>query len=76
MLFRSNSEAADLLVSELEQLSKQIGIPSFAGYSGVREEDFAFLADAAERNGSTPSNCRSINKDDYRAILEACYKGE
>jgi alcohol dehydrogenase len=69
----SDQEAASLLVTELEQLSQQIGIPSFAGYNGVQVEDFAFLADAAEKNGSTPSNCRTIIKDDYRAILEACY---
>lgn len=69
----SEREAGELLVRELEALSADIGIPSFAGYEGVREEDFPFLAEASERNGSTPSNCRAIDRDGYLQLLKDCY---
>ena len=66
-------EAAALLVNELERLSQDIGIPSFASFDRVQEEDFPFLAKASQRNGSTPSNCRVIDEDGYLAILKGCY---
>lgn len=69
----SDTEAAALLVSELKKLSVDLEIPSFANYNGVNLQDFEFLAEASERNGSTPSNCRFINREGYLAILVDCY---
>jgi alcohol dehydrogenase len=66
----TDEEASLLLVNELKKLSQEIGIPTFASYDCVKEEDFAFLAEASERNGSTPSNCRLIDKAGYLTILE------
>ncbi len=66
----TDEEASLLLVNELRKLSRDIGIPSFASYACVKEEDFAFLAEASERNGSTPSNGRLIDKAGYLKILQ------
>lgn len=69
-----DEEAASLLVAELERLSQDIGIPAFSSYDGVKEADFAFLAQASQRNGSTPNNCREINTAEYLELLHACYR--
>lgn len=66
----TDEEASLLLVNELWKLSRDIGIPSFASYTCVKEEDFVFLAEASERNGSTPSNGRLIDKAGYLKILQ------
>ncbi|MDW7651558.1 MAG: iron-containing alcohol dehydrogenase [Bacillota bacterium] len=69
----SDVDASKLLVDALEKLSADINIPDFAGFPGVKEEDFPFLAEAAQKNGSTPSNCRAIGQENYLGILKACY---
>ena len=69
----TDEKASSLLVQELEKLSQDIGIPSFASFDRVKEEDFSFLAEASQRNGSTPSNCRFIDQDGYLTILKECY---
>jgi len=70
----SVNDAADLLVSELRTLSKDIGIPLLRNIPGVRESDFEQLAKSSYINGSTPDNCRDISENDYLDILYKTWK--
>lgn len=72
----SNSEAADILVASLRELAKDIGIPALSGIPGVDPADFGRLAEAALINGSTPDNCREIDKEGYLAILREAWQAE
>ncbi|MFZ5646854.1 MAG: alcohol dehydrogenase, partial [Bacillota bacterium] len=67
-------EAALLLVGELEKLSRDIGIPPFKSLPGVSPADFRQLARSSALNGSTPSNCREINEEDYLRLLIKSYE--
>jgi alcohol dehydrogenase len=69
-------DAAARLVSALFDLAQEIGIPSFAALPYVRTEDFPQLAEASFRNGSTPSNCRTITQEDYLRLFHAAYRGD
>jgi len=51
-----------------------IGIPSFRSLSYVKEADFEKLADASVRNGSTPSNCREITREDYLRLFRQSFR--
>lgn len=72
----TDSEAADLLTASLRELAKDIGIPALSGIPGVNPADFERLADAALINGSTPDNCREIDKPGYLAILLEAWEAE
>jgi alcohol dehydrogenase len=69
----SDEEAAALLVEELAKLARDINIPTFGSMTYVNPADFPALADASFRNGSTPSNCREITRDDYLRLFEENY---
>lgn len=62
-------EASELLTAELRGLAADIGIPALREIPGVREADFERLAEASFINGSTPDNCRDIDKSGYLEIL-------
>ncbi|MFZ5643854.1 MAG: iron-containing alcohol dehydrogenase [Bacillota bacterium] len=70
----SSVEAASLLVEELKKMAADIGIPTFRSLSYIRESDFECLAEASFRNGSTPSNCREITREDYLRLFRESYK--
>lgn len=70
----ADGEAADLLARSLSELAKDIGIPPLSGVPGVDIADFERLAEAALINGSTPDNCRVIDKDGYLAILREAWQ--
>ncbi len=65
--------AANLLVDEMKQLAADISIPTFSSLPEVSEDDFDYLSEAAYNNGSTPSNAREINKDDYLQLFRKAY---
>lgn len=67
-------EASRLLVEKLAELSSEIGIPTLSNLEQVNPKDFEHLAELSEINGSTPSNCRFIDKEAYLNILQDCYK--
>lgn len=69
----SEQAAAELLISELRRLSRDIGIPAFKDIEGVSITDFDRLAEASLINGSTPDNCRDIGKTEYLEILNKAY---
>lgn len=66
-------EASRLLAEKLAELSSEIGIPRFNSLDKANPKDFAYLAEISELNGSTPSNCRTITKEDYLQILQESY---
>jgi len=66
-------EASRLLAEKLAELSSKIGIPRFSSLEQANPKDFAYLAEISELNGSTPSNCRTITKEDYLQILQESY---
>lgn len=70
----SEEEAASLLVEELRKLAMEIGIPTFKSLGYVNPDDFDALADASAVNGSTPSNCRKIEKADYLRLFHEAYE--
>lgn len=69
-----SGEAADLLAASLRELAKDIGIPTLSAIPGVDPADFGRLAEAALINGSTPYNCREIDKDGYLSILREAWQ--
>ncbi|HHV78561.1 MAG TPA: iron-containing alcohol dehydrogenase [Firmicutes bacterium] len=70
----SEAESARLLVSELEQLARDIGIPRFSELGYVNPADFQALAQVSFENGSTPTNCRDITCEDYLALFRKAYQ--
>ena len=68
------TEGAREAVARVKQLTKQVGLPSFASLQ-VDEGDFERLAEMSVRNGSNPSNPRPMAKEDYMNILRAAFAG-
>ncbi|HBV99357.1 MAG: hypothetical protein JL50_21720 [Peptococcaceae bacterium BICA1-7] len=71
----SSAGAATMLVQELGKLAEDIGIPSFRSLDYVKEADFEKLAEASYVNGSTPSNCREITREDYLRLFRESFSG-
>lgn len=67
-------EAARLLTENLAELSAQVNIPRLDSFKEVDPADFPRLAETAETNGSTPSNCRPITKKEYLELFYKCYE--
>ena len=65
----TSTEAASLLVDRLAQLAAEINIPKFSSLGYINPEDLERLAEASAQNGSTPSNCRQIEKSDYLKLF-------
>ncbi|WEG12389.1 iron-containing alcohol dehydrogenase [Pullulanibacillus sp. KACC 23026] len=68
-----DEEATQRLVEAMKQLAREIRIPTFASLPSVRPEDFSALSEAAFQNGSTPSNARTITKEDYLNLFKKAY---
>ena len=70
---RRAEDASRLLIESLTELSSEIGIPRFSSLEQADPKDFEKLAELSVINGSTPSNCRFIDKEGYLKILHDCY---
>ena len=78
-------EAAGLVEPLIRGLSKdgydctvfnQVQPNRFSDLEYVNQADFPRLAEASAFNGSTPSNCRAITREDYLDLFEeAHHKG-
>jgi len=66
-------EAAKHAVSELSKLSDDVGIPKIKDIDGINPDDFPALAEAAEKNVSTPSNPREVTAKDYLELFQKAY---
>ncbi len=69
----SDEEATNALVEEMKQLAHDLSIPSFSSLKEVKVDDFEYLAQSAYNNGSTPSNARTISKEDYFQLFKKAY---
>ena len=66
--FATTEEGARAAVREVQQMARDLELPSIAVF-GVREEDFEIIAAKAEANLSNPDNPRVLTRADYVALL-------
>jgi len=66
-------EVAKKGIEKIKELSKLIGLPDFKSLD-INPDDFEKLSEMSEKNGSTPSNPRYINKEQYLDIFKKAYK--
>jgi alcohol dehydrogenase len=71
-VFASEEEGAQEAVRRVKELTKEVGLPTFASRH-VEEKDFDALAQMSVNNGSNGSNPRPMTKEDYLNILRAAY---
>ncbi|MYL39188.1 iron-containing alcohol dehydrogenase [Halobacillus litoralis] len=69
-----DEEAVEKFVRKIDAFTKQLDIPLLSEIPSVQEEDFERMAELAERNNSTPSNARTITKEDYLQILTTAFQ--
>lgn len=63
-------EAADAACSEIENLSRRVGIPQHLSELGITEKDIDALADQAIIDVCTPGNPRDVTRDDIVALYK------
>ncbi|WP_019123080.1 iron-containing alcohol dehydrogenase [Brevibacillus massiliensis] len=66
--------AVEKLIDGIEAFTDSLGIPKLKDLPGIRVEDFPKIVELSLRNGSTPSNVRTVTADDYLFILEQAYR--
>lgn len=66
-------DAADLAISAMARLAKDVGIPSSLKEMGVKEEDFELMAENALNDGNAGSNPRKGNKQDIINLFKKAY---
>ena len=64
----TQEEAADAACTEIENLSKLVGIPAHLSELGITEKDIDALADQAIEDVCTPGNPREVTKEDIIAL--------
>lgn len=67
-------EAAIRGVNVLRKLCNDVGIKKMKEIEGIDPKDFPFLAEAAERNVSTPSNPREVTAKEYLLLFQKAYE--
>ncbi|MDR7315599.1 iron-containing alcohol dehydrogenase [Brevibacillus nitrificans] len=70
----TEDQAIDKLIGGITELTQSLQIPRLKELPGVREEDFPRIVELSMKNGSTPSNVRTITAEDYLAILQEAYR--
>lgn len=70
----SDDQAIGKLIEGIRALTESLHIPKLNDLPGVRREDFPRIVELAMKNGSTPSNVRTITAEDYRSILEEAFE--
>jgi len=71
---KDNLEVAKKGIEKIKKLSKSIGLPDFKSLN-VSPDDFEKLSEMSEKNGSTPSNPRTIKKEQYLEVFKKAYTG-
>jgi len=56
------------VLKAVEDLNRDLGIPHFHDL-GIPAEDYPWIAERAERNGSNPSNARPMTAESYMELL-------
>ena len=70
----TDEQAVDKLITGIADWTAGLQIPKLKDLPGVKEEDFPRIVELSMKNGSTPSNVRTITADDYLRILEEAYR--
>ncbi|MED1793494.1 iron-containing alcohol dehydrogenase [Brevibacillus nitrificans] len=70
----TEDQAIDKLIGGITELTQSLQIPRLKDLPGMREEDFPRIVELSMKNGSTPSNVRTITSEDYLAILQEAYR--
>ena len=66
----THEEAADAACTEIENLSKLVGIPAHLSELGITEKDIDALADQAIEDVCTPGNPRHVTREDIVALYK------
>ena len=66
-------EAARKAIAAIRQLSEQVGIPSNLRSLGVKEEDFALMAENAMKDVCQLTNPRKATKEQIIGIYKAAF---
>ena len=66
----TQEEAADAACTEIENLSKLVGIPAHLSELGITEKDIDALADQAIVDVCTPGNPRPVTREDIVALYK------
>ena len=66
----TQEEAADAACTEIENLSKLVGIPAHLSALGITEKDIDALADQAIEDVCTPGNPRPVTREDIVALYK------
>ena len=66
----TQEEAADAACTEIENLSKLVGIPAHLSELGITEKDIDALADQAIEDVCTPGNPRPVTREDIVALYK------
>ena len=66
--------ACEKLVAGIVDWTNSLNIPRLRDLPGVREEDFPRIVELSVKNGSTPSNVRTVTAEDYLQILQEAYR--
>lgn len=65
-----DEQAAEAACTEIENLSKRVGIPQHLTELGIKKEDIPALADQAITDVCTPGNPRHVTKEDIISLYE------
>lgn len=66
----TQQEAADAACTEIDNLSRLVGIPTHLSELGITEKDIDALADQAIIDVCTPGNPREVTRDDIVALYK------
>lgn len=66
----TQQEAADVACTEIDNLSRLVGIPTHLSELGITEKDIDALADQAIVDVCTPGNPREVTRDDIVALYK------
>lgn len=70
----TDEQAVEKLITGIADWTTGLQISKLKDLPGVKEEDFPRIVELSMKNGSTPSNVRTITADDYLRILEEAYR--
>ncbi|WP_134684187.1 iron-containing alcohol dehydrogenase [Brevibacillus migulae] len=70
----TDDDACEKLVEGIENWTQSLNIPRLRDLPGVKEEDFPRIVELSVKNGSTPSNVRTVTEGDYLRILQEAYR--
>lgn len=64
----AGERSAEGLIAEVEELTRDLGVPAFRDFR-ILESDFPWIAERAAQNGSNPSNAVKMTPDGYLELL-------